>query len=74
MHLDLPDWLLKYDFEPQSILDKIFIYSFRLLTLFLLKQNYNQMQWVHMLRNQSDIELLGARAPAAINEGFLPQN
>lgn len=38
MHLDLPGWLLKYDFEPQSILDKISLYSFRVLTLFLLKQ------------------------------------
>lgn len=38
MHLDLPGRLLKYDFEPQSIFDKISIYSSRVLTLFLLKQ------------------------------------
>lgn len=48
MHIDLSGCLLKHDFEPQSILDKISIYSFSTLTLFLLKQLRDNSMDVHI--------------------------
>lgn len=42
MHSELPGCLLKYNFEPQSILDKTSIHSFHVLSLFLLKQKLQE--------------------------------